>query len=168
MSGQVLFAEVTDEPLSIAELTAGVGHQAAGAVVTFTGVVRNHDIGQAVDSIEYSSHPQASRIIAELAAETAGREGVHVVGVAHRVGHLHVGDVALVAAVAAGTAARPSTRPATWWTRSEAAAGLEEAALQRQPHRVDRAGVRTLKLPLGRPVRRSPTPGPPATCAAPW
>lgn len=101
MSGQVLFAEVTDEPLSIAELTAGVGHQAAGAVVTFTGVVRNHDIGQAVDSIEYSSHPQASRIIAELAAETAGREGVHVVGVAHRVGHLHVGDVALVAAVAA-------------------------------------------------------------------
>ena len=101
MTTQVVFAEVTESPLDAAALSAQVGHEAAGAVITFSGVVRNHDVGQAVDSIEYSSHPQAAEIIAQLAAETAVRDGVHGVGIAHRVGHLRVGDVALVAAVAA-------------------------------------------------------------------
>lgn len=101
MTTQVVFAEVTESPLDAAALSAQVGHEAAGAVITFSGVVRNHDVGQAVDSIEYSSHPQAAEIIAQLAAETACRDGVHGVGIAHRVGHLQVGDVALVAVVAA-------------------------------------------------------------------
>ena len=101
MTTQVVFAEVTESQLDAAALSAQVGHEAAGAVITFSGVVRNHDVGQAVDSIEYSSHPQAAEIIAQLAAETAVRDGVHGVGIAHRVGHLQVGDVALVAVVAA-------------------------------------------------------------------
>ena len=101
MTTQVVFAEVTESPLDAAALSAQVGHEAAGAVITFSGVVRNHDVGQAVDSIEYSSHPQAAEIIAQLAAETAVRDGVHGVGIAHRVGHLQVGDVALVDVVAA-------------------------------------------------------------------
>lgn len=101
MTTQVVFAEVTESPLDAAMLSAQVSHEAAGAVITFSGVVRNHDVGQRVDSIEYSSHPQAAAIIAHLAAETAVRDGVHGVGIAHRVGHLRVGDVALVAVVAA-------------------------------------------------------------------
>ncbi len=101
MNAKVIFAEISDSDLDVATLSAEVGHDAAGAVVTFAGVVRNHDIGQAVDSIEYSSHPAASQIIATLAQETSTREGVHAVGIKHRVGHLHVGDVAMVAVVAA-------------------------------------------------------------------
>lgn len=101
MTTQVVFAEVTEKPLDAAALSAQAGHDAAGTVITFSGVVRNHDLGQPVDSIEYSAHPQATEIIASLAAETATRDGVHSVAVAHRVGHLRVGDVALVAVVAA-------------------------------------------------------------------
>lgn len=97
----VIFAEISDQPLDVAELASRVSHDAAGASVTFSGVVRNHDLGQAVDSIEYSSHPLAGEIIATLATEISGREGVRAVGIVHRVGHLQVGDIAMVAVVAA-------------------------------------------------------------------
>lgn len=117
MNDKVIFAEISDQPLDVAELSAQVGSDAAGAVVTFSGVVRNHDSGQGVDSIEYSSHPSADEILATLAAEIAEREGVHAVGIKHRVGHLHVGDLAMVAVVAASIAGRPSARSATWWKK---------------------------------------------------
>ena len=101
MSSTVVLAQISERPLDVGATQALVAHEAAGAVVSFSGVVRNHDIGQAVDSIEYSSHPQAGEILAALAAEAAGRDGVRAVAIAHRVGHLHVGDVAMVAVVAA-------------------------------------------------------------------
>lgn len=101
MNDKVIFAEISDEPINVPALAGLIGHEAAGASVSFLGVVRNHDTGQGVDSIEYSAHPQAAEIIAELADEIAGRDGVHAVGITHRVGHLHVGDIAMLAAVAA-------------------------------------------------------------------
>lgn len=101
MNSKVIFAGISESALDASALTEQVAHEAAGAVVSFAGVVRNHDIGQPVDSIEYSSHPTADQIIATLAAEIADRTGVHAVGIMHRVGHLQVGDVAMVAVVAA-------------------------------------------------------------------
>jgi molybdopterin synthase catalytic subunit len=47
-----------------------------------------------------SSTPDAERILAELCAELAAESGLRVAA-AHRIGTLEVGDVALVAAVAA-------------------------------------------------------------------
>ncbi len=88
-------------PLDAARLAAAVDNQHAGAVVTFTGVVRDHDHGRAVTGIEYVGHPSAQQIIADVAAELAGREGVHAIAVEHRVGTLAVGDLAMVAAVSA-------------------------------------------------------------------
>lgn len=94
-------AAIHSEPLDVARLTALVSDDRAGATVVFTGVVRNHDHGRAVDGIEYVGHPSAEAILATIADEFTGRQGVHAVVVAHRVGTLVVGDVALVAAVAA-------------------------------------------------------------------
>lgn len=101
MTAKLIRAEISDQPLDVSALAAEAAHEAAGAVVTFAGVVRNHDLGQAVDSIEYSSHPQAPAIIAEIAAEFTGREGVRAISLVHRVGHLAIGDLAMVAVVAA-------------------------------------------------------------------
>lgn len=88
-------------PLDAARLAAAVDNQHAGAVVTFTGVVRDHDHGRAVTGIEYVGHPSAQQIIADVTAELAGRVGVHAIAVEHRVGTLAVGDLAMVAAVSA-------------------------------------------------------------------
>jgi len=98
---RVAVAAVLSNPLDAARLAAAVDNQHAGAVVTFTGVVRDHDHGRAVTGIEYVGHPSAQQIIADVAAELAGREGVHAIAVEHRVGTLAVGDLAMVAAVSA-------------------------------------------------------------------
>jgi molybdopterin synthase catalytic subunit len=96
-----LLARVTEEPLSVAEHEAAVADKAAGAVVSFAGVVRDHDGGRSVTELEYVGHPTAPELIAEIAAEFAGRPEVQSVAVSHRVGLLAIGDVALACAVSA-------------------------------------------------------------------
>jgi molybdopterin synthase catalytic subunit len=98
----VLRAAVGEEPLDVAEHAALVDQAAAGAVVTFAGVVRDHDGGRGVRGLEYSAHPTAEKVVAEVAAEVAGRAaGVRAIAVSHRIGPLGIGDVALACAVAA-------------------------------------------------------------------
>lgn len=98
----VLRAAVGEAPLDVAEHAALVDRAAAGAVVTFAGVVRDHDDGRPVRGLEYSAHPTAEQVVAEVAAEVAGRaRGVRAIAVSHRVGRLAVGEVALACAVAA-------------------------------------------------------------------
>ena len=98
----VLRAEVGEAPLDVAEHAALVDHAAAGAVVTFAGVVRDHDGGRAVRGLEYSAHPTAGKVVADVAADVAARAtGVRAIAVSHRIGPLGIGDVALACAVAA-------------------------------------------------------------------
>ena len=98
----VLRAAVTDQPISLAEHEALVSHQAAGAVVGFVGMIRNHDGGRQVVRLEYSAHPSAPEVFAEVVAEIAGQaSGVRAVAASHRIGVLHIGEAALVTAVAA-------------------------------------------------------------------
>jgi molybdopterin synthase catalytic subunit len=68
--------------------------------VTFRGVIRNHDHGVAVSSLDYSAHPEAERFLAEVCETVANETGLRVAA-GHRIGALDIGDVALVATVAA-------------------------------------------------------------------
>jgi len=98
----VLRAEVTEAVLSVDEHAALVANRASGAVVTFAGVVRDHDSGKGVTTLEYEGHPSAKSVIEEVAADVAARHrGVRAVAVSHRTGPLDIGDVALACAVAA-------------------------------------------------------------------
>ncbi|MDT5223687.1 MAG: molybdopterin synthase catalytic subunit [Mycobacterium sp.] len=98
----VLRAAVTDQPISLVEHEALVSHQAAGAVVGFVGMIRNHDGGRQVVRLEYSAHPSAPEVFAEVVAEIAGQtSGIRAIAASHRVGVLHIGEAALVTAVAA-------------------------------------------------------------------
>lgn len=102
METRVLRAEVVEEPLDVAELAALVDQAAAGAVVTFAGVVRDHDDGRSVSELSYSAHPTAGAVVAQVAADVAAKaQGVRAIAVSHRVGRLAIGDVALACAVAA-------------------------------------------------------------------
>jgi molybdopterin synthase catalytic subunit len=98
----VLRTAVGEDPLDVAEHAALVDQAAAGAVVTFAGVVRDHDGGRAVRGLEYSAHPTAEKVVARVAADVAARAtGVRAIAVSHRIGPLGIGDVALACAVAA-------------------------------------------------------------------
>lgn len=102
MTARVLRAEVTEDPIEPADHERLVATASAGAVVSFAGVVRDHDGGRGVDRLEYSAHPSAAQVLADVVAEVAAQaDGVRAVAVSHRVGPLEIGDAALVAAVAA-------------------------------------------------------------------
>jgi molybdopterin synthase catalytic subunit len=99
---QVLRAALTDQPILLAEHEELVGHHAAGAIVGFVGMIRDHDGGRRVVRLEYSAHPSAEQVIGEVVEEVAEQStGVRAVAASHRIGALHIGEAALVAAVAA-------------------------------------------------------------------
>lgn len=93
-------ASITESAIDEAAIRAAVGSPESGAVVTFAGVVRNHDGGKAVLSLDYQAHPDAERILRECCDAVTEQTGL-IVAAAHRVGHLEVGEVALYAAAAA-------------------------------------------------------------------
>jgi molybdopterin synthase catalytic subunit len=95
----VALVEVVDATLDLAAHEAAVADPRAGAVVTFQGVVRDHDHGRGVTLLEYEGHPSAAAVLREVADEIAADPAVYAVAVSHRVGTLKIGDVALVAAV---------------------------------------------------------------------
>ncbi|GAB2639193.1 molybdenum cofactor biosynthesis protein MoaE [Nocardia goodfellowii] len=100
MSDTVQVARISDQPLDPAEVEQAVTGPEHGAVVVFTGKVRDHDGGQAVSALEYSAHPDAERFLRKCCAEAAAASGLPVAAV-HRVGPLGIGDLAIVVAVAA-------------------------------------------------------------------
>jgi molybdopterin synthase catalytic subunit len=96
----VRVAIITETQIDESALRRTVESPASGAVVVFSGVVRNHDGGESVRSLEYQSHPEAQRILAECCAAVAAETGL-AIAAAHRIGNLEIGDIALSAAVAA-------------------------------------------------------------------
>jgi molybdopterin synthase catalytic subunit len=98
---ELVRVEVTEKPLVPAEFEAAVSRRAAGAVVSFAGVVRDHDQGRTVQELTYEGHPSAAEVLGTVVADVATRcPELQAVAVGHRVGPLAIGDAALVVAVA--------------------------------------------------------------------
>jgi molybdopterin synthase catalytic subunit len=96
----VALAGVTDEPVSVDECVTAVENDHAGAIVTFAGVVRDHDEGRGVTWLRYSAHPTADSVLREVVAETAAAYPGTRIAAVHRVGDLAVTELALACAVA--------------------------------------------------------------------
>lgn len=97
----IRLAELRESPLSVDEVHAAVMDSAAGAIVLFTGTVRDHDEGKAVTALSYSAHPSAAEQLRKVAARVAEQFDVHAIAAVHRVGDLRIGDLAVVVAVSA-------------------------------------------------------------------
>lgn len=104
----IVHAVLSAEPISVDQAIAAVESDTAGAVVSFSGVVRNHDGGKPVDRLSYSAHPTAHQVMADVVAglvaehAAAGTDSKPVrIWAAHRTGMLEIGDPALVCAVSA-------------------------------------------------------------------
>lgn len=103
---EVIGAVLTADPIFENDAIAAVEGAEAGAVVSFRGVVRNHDGGKAVERLSYTAHPTASKAISGVVAtlldeHSQGMDHPVRIVAAHRIGMLQVGDVALVCAVSA-------------------------------------------------------------------
>jgi molybdopterin synthase catalytic subunit len=99
MASSVTFARLSGSPILLEDCLSAVGADDAGAVVSFSGIVRNHDAGRAVTLLEYEAHPSAEGILASVADSVAADFPTVRIAIEHRTGALEVGDVALACAV---------------------------------------------------------------------
>lgn len=96
--GSAPHARVAEGTLDEGAVRAAVRADDCGSLLMFHGVVRDHDGGRGVVSLDYRAHPEAERLLREC-LEAESRAGVRLAA-AHRIGSLRVGDTALVAAAA--------------------------------------------------------------------
>ncbi|GAA2249366.1 molybdenum cofactor biosynthesis protein MoaE [Herbiconiux moechotypicola] len=97
---RVRVARIAETAIALEECERAVESAAAGAVVTFAGVVRDHDEGRGVAALSYTAHPEAEAALRASAERVAEAHPEVSIAVVHRVGDLVVGDLALAAAVA--------------------------------------------------------------------
>jgi molybdopterin synthase catalytic subunit/molybdopterin converting factor small subunit len=98
--GPDVHAAVRDEPLSLDLLARMVARDAAGAIVTFSGVTRE------VDRLDYEAYGEmAEERIAAILAEAHASHGLEAIAAEHRVGSVPLGEPSVI--VAASSAHRP-------------------------------------------------------------
>jgi molybdopterin synthase catalytic subunit len=93
--------ELTEGPLSEPALVAAVEDGGAGAIVLFSGVVRDQTGGRRVKFLEYEAHaPMAVGKMGEIAAEARARfPGIRKIAIVHRIGRLEIGESSVLIAV---------------------------------------------------------------------
>lgn len=98
-ASEATLARVSFDAIDESVVRQAVDAPNCGAVALFFGIVRNHDGGQEVRSLDYSSHPDSEAFLAQVVIEEQKRTGLRMAAW-HRVGSLQIGDAALVAAAA--------------------------------------------------------------------
>ena len=92
----VLF-ELTDRPLDARRLESAVSHPGAGAICTFTGIVRDNSRGQNVTHLDYEAYAEmATSQMRKIADEIGSRWPEARVAIAHRTGRLEIGEPSVV------------------------------------------------------------------------
>jgi molybdopterin converting factor subunit 1 len=92
---------ITFDPISLDEVAVRVVKPETGAVAIFNGVVRNVSEGKAVEYLEYEAYEEMAVAKLRQVADEAREKWPDVVDVAivQRIGHLEVGESAVIIAV---------------------------------------------------------------------
>ena len=91
------FEYISDKSLDIVGLLAQSHDPKAGAVVLFSGDVRDNNIGKEVAYLEYEAHYSlASKMIREILAEAIAKWNLNLAIAQHRIGKVNVGESAVV------------------------------------------------------------------------
>jgi molybdopterin synthase catalytic subunit len=103
--GSEPYCRLSDQPLSLQEVidaVSGPHLPGQGGLTTFTGLVRNRNLGKDVTRIEYEAYP--GLVLSTLASIIRGIESDIAdskVAIVHRAGLLSVGEAAVVIAASA-------------------------------------------------------------------
>ncbi|MCK5318940.1 MAG: molybdenum cofactor biosynthesis protein MoaE [Anaerolineales bacterium] len=97
-SGKVI--RITEAPLKLDDLIAETEDHSSGALIVFTGVVRNNNDGQAVYGLTYEADvPLAEKVLAEIESEALSEFSVHHCRIQHRIGSLKLGETSVIIVV---------------------------------------------------------------------
>lgn len=87
---------VSEAPIDLCALLQSAHHPKAGAVVLFSGEVRNHSHNKQVSHLEYEAHPPlAEKMIAEIVATAIEKYKLHDACCTHRIGKVEVCESAV-------------------------------------------------------------------------
>ncbi|MBC7828137.1 MAG: molybdenum cofactor biosynthesis protein MoaE [Chitinophagaceae bacterium] len=96
---------ISAAPLDPVALISLAHHPKAGAIVLFSGEVRDSNLGKQVTHLEYEAHvSMASKMIAAILKEATSRWYLNIAIAQHRTGKLEVGESAVI--VVTGSAHR--------------------------------------------------------------
>jgi MoaE-MoaD fusion protein len=93
---------VQSTPLEVTAVIAEVSDPAAGAIATFIGTTRETNRGRVVTHLEYDAYPEmAEAEMAKIAEQVRAKHDILHVAMAHRTGHVPIGEASVVIAVSA-------------------------------------------------------------------
>jgi molybdopterin synthase catalytic subunit/molybdopterin converting factor small subunit len=93
---------VQAEPLDLSAVVAQVADPEAGAIATFVGTTRRTSRGRAVTHLEYDAYPEmAEAEMSKIADAVIAAHDVRRVAIAHRTGHVPIGEASVIIAVSA-------------------------------------------------------------------
>ena len=93
--------ELTEDPLDPRVLEAEARTDHDGAVVSFSGVTRDHNDGVAVRGLSYEAYaPMVQKVVHSIMTEARTRFEIGRVRVAHRLGEVPIGEASVLVVVA--------------------------------------------------------------------
>lgn len=91
---------ITTEPIDLQSVIRKVVRPEAGAISTFTGIVREFTKGKRTLYLEYQAYvPMAETQLAQIGKEITEKWGDVKTAIVHRIGHLDISDIAVAIAV---------------------------------------------------------------------
>lgn len=109
---------VQEEDFSVDAVVAATRQDGAGAVCTFTGVVRDENLGERVEAIAYEAYAEMAQAkMQELAAQATAKFHLVDCSIVHRQGTLRVGERICVVVTAARH--RQAAYDANAWVMAE-------------------------------------------------
>ena len=100
VSGGAQHAQITRDRIDSASVAECLKRPEDGATVVFEGVVRNHSCGRRTLFLEYEGYePMALKQLDQLIAEALTRFQIRDAAIAHRLGHLEIGETSVLIVV---------------------------------------------------------------------
>jgi molybdopterin synthase catalytic subunit len=94
-----VICRIVNDPIDIPALEAQVSGVTNGAVVTFSGQVRENSRGRQVAYLEYDAYiPMAEKMMRKIALEAAERWNVEII-IEHRIGRIELAEASVVVCV---------------------------------------------------------------------
>ena len=94
--------KITKEPLALENAINLIRSEENGAEISFSGVVRNNNLGRKVLFLEYEAYPDmAEKVLRKIGEHACKDYDISNIVLWHRTGHLEISEVSMVIAVGA-------------------------------------------------------------------
>tara|TARA_B100000686_G_scaffold306094_1_gene345212 strand:- start:2273 stop:2689 length:417 start_codon:yes stop_codon:yes gene_type:complete len=98
----VIDVKITKETLVLEKAIHLIRSEENGAEISFSGVVRNNNLGRKVLFLEYEAYPDmAEKVLQKIGEDACKDYDISNIVLWHRTGHLEISEVSMVIAVSA-------------------------------------------------------------------